>query len=297
MTKNIDISDQKDLIDQVAIVTGGGRGLGHHMARILSHFGAKVAVIARSDNELDETVKIISELGGCAKAYPADVKNASAILSIIERIEQELGTITILVNNAGDPGPIGPIWDIDLDAWLDCLNVNLVGTLTCSIAVLPKMISRNYGRIINVASGSGLQAYTYDSAYVTSKTAVIRFSENLALDTQKHGISVFSIDPGTVKTKMTESVLLSPEMDKWMPWLRNTFDKGDDISPLYAANLVHLLASGKADALSGCFISVFDDVDDMIKNKEKIKKQDLYTLRLLRPCENESHANRIVDND
>ncbi len=276
---NIDISHQKDLIDQVAIVTGGGRGLGHHMARILSDCSA---------NELDETVTIITELGGCAKAYPADVRNTSAILSIIERIEQELGPVTVLVNNAGDPGPIGPIWDVDLDAWLDCLNVNLVGTLICSMAILPKMISRNSGRIINVASGSGLQAYAYDSAYVTSKTALIRFSENLALDTKEHGISVFSIDPGTVKTKMTESVLLSLEVEKWMPWLRNTFDMGDDISPLCAANLVHLLASGRADALSGCYISVFDNVDDMLRNSEEIKRRNLYTLRLMQPSENEN---------
>jgi NAD(P)-dependent dehydrogenase (short-subunit alcohol dehydrogenase family) len=287
---NIDISQQKDLVDQVAIITGGGRGLGHHMARTLSDFGAKVAVVARSTNELQETVTIITEQGGCAKAYPADVRNTSEILSIIERIEQELGPINVLVNNAGDPGPIGPIWDVDLDAWLACLNVNLVGTLICSMAVLPKMISRNSGRIINVASGSGLKAYAYDSSYVTSKTALIRFSENLALDTKEHGISVFSIDPGTVKTKMTESVLLSPDMEKWMPWLRNTFDTGDDISPLCAANLVHLLASGKADALSGCFISVFDDLDDMLRHSEEIKKRDLYTLRLMKPSESENKS-------
>jgi len=118
------------------------------------------------------------------------------------------------------------------------------------------------------------------SPYVISKTALIRLTESLALETEEHGISVFAIHPGTVRTPMWETALVSPDAAKWMPWARSIFEKGRDNPPEPAARLVLLLASGEADALSGCFISIHDDVAEMARRAEEIQRDDLHKLRL-----------------
>ena len=115
----------------------------------------------------------------------------------------------LLVNNAGLAGPIGPTWETDPDDWWRCLEVNLRGPMLCSRAVLPGMIARGGGRIVNVASGAGTFAIPYLGAYVTSKTALIRFTEILALEAGQHGVKVFAIEPGTVRTAMAEYALES----------------------------------------------------------------------------------------
>jgi len=118
------------------------------------------------------------------------------------------------------------------------------------------------------------------SPYVISRTALVRLSGNLALETKEYGISVFSIHPGTVRTPMWESALASPDAQKWMPWAPSIFEKGRDNPPELAAELVLFLAPGKADALSGCYISVRDDVVEMVSRAEEIQRDGLCTLRL-----------------
>ena len=145
------------------------------------------------------------------------------------------------------------------------MDVNLRGPFLCARSVLRSMIARSRGRIINVSSGAGLRPMRNMSPYVISKTALIRLTESLALETEEHGISVFAIHPGTVRTPMWETALVSPDAAKWMPW---------------AARLVLLLASGEADALSGCFISIHDDVAEMARRAEEIQRDDLHKLRL-----------------
>ena len=132
----------------------------------------------------------------------------------------------LLVNNAGLAGPIGPTWETDPDDWWRCLEVNLRGPMLCSRAVLPGMIARGGGRIVNVASGAGTFAIPYLGAYVTSKTALIRFTEILALETGQHGVKVFAIEPGTVRTAMAEYALESEEGQRWLPWFAEIFKRG-----------------------------------------------------------------------
>ena len=274
------MNEQTNLSRQVAIVTGGGRGIGRAVALALAKAGATVAVVARSGEQLAETVALIEEAGGRAIALPADVTDQQAVEEMVRQAVQQLGPVDLLVNNAGAGDPGGPLWEADPDQWWHVVEVNLRGPFLCSRAVLPGMIARRQGRIINTASIAGLRAMTYMSAYVVSKTALIRFTENLAAETVEHGISIFAIHPGTVRTAMWEAVLESPEMDKWKPKLRRIFERGRDIAPGRAANLVVYLASGKADALSGCFISVRDDVAEMVQRADEIRKEELYALRL-----------------
>ncbi len=273
----------KDLDGQVAIVTGGGRGIGKAIAMGLAKAGSSVAVIARSADQLAETVRQITQLGSRAISVTADVTDAAAVERMVREIESSLGPVDLLVNNAGLAGPIGPTWETDTDDWWRCLEVNLRGPMLCSRAVLPGMIARVGGRIVNVASGAGTFAIPYLGAYVTSKTALIRFTEIVALEAGQHGVKVFAIEPGTVRTAMAEHALESEEGQRWLPWFAEVFQRGEDVPPSHVADLVVMLASGCADALSGRFFTIKDDVVGLAERARSEGLGDLQTLRLTQP--------------
>jgi NAD(P)-dependent dehydrogenase (short-subunit alcohol dehydrogenase family) len=200
-------------------------------------------------------------------------------------VERALGPVDLLVNNAGLAGPIGPTWEAEPEAWWRCLEVNLRGPMLACRAVLPAMIARGRGRIVNVASGAGTWAIPYLGAYVTSKTALIRLTEVLAAETAAHGIPLFAIEPGTIRTAMAESTLESDAVRRWLPWLRDVFDQGRDVAPEQAVRLVLLLASGRADALSGRFLTIADDVLELAQRALRGELDDGLTLRLRMPPE------------
>jgi NAD(P)-dependent dehydrogenase (short-subunit alcohol dehydrogenase family) len=202
---------------------------------------------------------------------------------MVHEVEAALGPVDLLVNNAGSPGPLGPLAEADPDEWWRCLEVNLRGPLLCSRAVLPGMIARRSGRIVNVASGAGTVAIPHLAAYVVSKAALIRLTEVLALEVAGHGIKVFAIEPGTVRTAMAEYALDSEAGKKWMPWFRDIFERGEDVPPDRAARLVTLLASGRVDALSGRFFTVHDDLLGLLERVEAEGLGQTWTLRLVRP--------------
>jgi NAD(P)-dependent dehydrogenase (short-subunit alcohol dehydrogenase family) len=271
----------KNLTGLVAIVTGGGRGIGEAIALGLAKAGASVAVVARSEDQLTQTVREITQLGSRAMFFAADVSDPAAVERMVVEVEQTLGSVDLLVNNAGLAGPIGPTWETDPDDWWRCLEVNLRGPMLCSRAFLPGMIARGGGRIVNVASGAGTFAIPYLGAYVTSKTALIRFTEILALEVAQHGVKVFAIEPGTVRTSMAGYALESEEGRRWMPWFGEIFQKGEDVPPDHATDLVVLLASGRADALSGRFFTIRDDVVGLAQRAGAQNLGDLQTLRLI----------------
>ena len=276
-------SDKLDLSGQVAVVTGGGRGIGQACALALARAGAAVAVLARSADQVSHTASQIAASGGRAVACVADVTDRDAVEAAVGQVERELGPVDLLVNNAGAGGPIGPLADTDADAWWRCLEINLRGPLLCARAVLPGMLARRRGRIVNIASGAGTRAIPYLSAYVTSKAALIRLTENLAAEVHEQGVRVFAIQPGTVRTAMTEKALTSEEGRRWIPWFRETFERGEDVPPGHAARLVCLLASGRADALSGRFLDAAWDVAALLGRPEAIQDGDVLTLRLRLP--------------
>jgi NAD(P)-dependent dehydrogenase (short-subunit alcohol dehydrogenase family) len=275
-------ADGINLTGQVAIVTGGGRGIGRAIAIGLASAGVSVAVVARSEDEITETAGHIAQAGGGAIAVPADVSDPEAVERMVREVERGLGPVDLLVNNAGLAGPIGPTWEVEPAEWWKCLEVNLRGPMLCSRAVLPGMISRGSGRIINVASGAGTVAITHLGAYVTSKTALIRFNEVLAAEVAEHGVKVFAIEPGTVRTAMAEYALDSEEGRRWMPWFQDIFEQGRAVPPDHAARLVTLLASGRADALSGRFFTIADDVIGLADRASRGDLGDIQTLRLAR---------------
>lgn len=182
-------------------------------------------------------------------AVPADIADPAGVHALIQRVERDLGPVDLLVNNAGMPGPFGPFWETDPAEWWRNQEVNLRGPMLCCREVIPGMVARKAGRIINVASGAGSQPFPDLSAYVVSKTALIRFSEQLAFELAPHGVSVFPIQPGTVRTRMVD------QSRARLPYIQAILDRGLDVAPDVPANLVLKLASGCADALSGRLFS------------------------------------------
>lgn len=269
-----------NLAGQVAVVTGGGRGLGRAMACDLAAAQASVAIVARSDDQLAETADLIRKAGGRVLTIPTDITDRNAVETMVEHVESELGAIDLLVNNAGVTGVPGPIWEIDPDDWQNTFDVNLRGAFLCSRAVLRMMTKRQRGRIINVASAIALGPIIYTSTYAISKAALLRLTECTALDGKAHGIVSFAIDPGSVRTAMTEYLIESEEGRTYVPWYRQFILEGHDVPAGRSAELVTLLASGKADSLSGRFISIWDNIDDMLLQEAQITQDNLYTLRL-----------------
>jgi len=271
-----------DLTSQVALVTGAGRGIGRAIAVALAEAGAVVAVAARSEGQLAETVAMIEDQGGKGIALPTDVADEQAVRRMVDETIRQLGPIDLLVSNAGVSQAARAFWETPPADWWRVVEVNLKGVVLCAHAVLPGMIARRRGRIVNVGSYAGVRPEVPNTAYSVSKTGVLRFSEGLALETRPYGVSVFAISPGHVHTAMTDrqwqSVPESERVESVAPTANPTTDWSP---PELAARLVVYLASGQADGLSGRFIHArADDVLEMVQRVEEIEQNSLYTLRV-----------------
>jgi NAD(P)-dependent dehydrogenase (short-subunit alcohol dehydrogenase family) len=288
---------QDDLTGRVALVTGGGRGIGRAIAFSLAAAGASVAVMARSSDQVAETAARIDEAGAQAMPLTADVTDLEAVEYAVERIERWRGPVDILVNNAAVSGPIGPLWEVDADEWMRTMDINVRGTFVCARAVLPTMIARRRGCIINLASHAGVHRWPQVSAYAVSKSAVIKFTENLAAEAKRTGVVVFALHPGTVTAGMTEDLLgvdapSDSPTGRVASWFRLQLAQGRGVPPERAGELVVTLASGRADALSGRYLTAYDDVEELIGRADDIQRDD---LRLLRLRELDSALHRRVD--
>jgi NAD(P)-dependent dehydrogenase (short-subunit alcohol dehydrogenase family) len=240
----------------------------------------RVAVAARTASQLEETVRLIEADGGKAIAVPTDVVDERAVAGMIGTVEEQLGEIDLLINCAGAGRPYGPTWEVDAGEWWRTVEVNLKGPFLCCAAVMRGMVARKRGRIVNVASGAGTVSIPHMSAYVTSKTALIRLTEVLADEAREHGVSVFAVQPGTVRTALAEDVLDSESARRWLPWFQTIFEKGRDVTAEPAVELVRLLASGAADGLSGRMFTVAASAAETIRSADEVKAGDWNVLRL-----------------
>ena len=266
-----------DLKGQVAVVTGAGRGIGRAVSLALAQRGAKVAVLARTQSEIEETAALIKK-SGIAQPFAVDVTDEASVLRAMQKVEAALGPVDTLINSAGQLGRIGPFVDSEPAEWCHVIDVNLRGPMMCTRTVLPGMMERGRGRIVNIASG--VMPYPYLSAYVTSKTALVRFSEILAAEVRSRGVYVFAIAPGTTRTAMSEHSLTSEEGRRWIPWFGRIFKEKLDVPMDRPVELAVGLASGRADALSGRFLTVFDDLGAMLSRAPEIEREGLYSLRV-----------------
>ena len=252
-----------DELSGVALVTGGGRGIGAGIARELAAAGMKVAVSARTREQVEE---VAHEIGGLAVV--ADVSSRESVGEMIDRVETELAPIDLLVNNAGLALNEPTAWDSDVQEWWNVFEVNVLGAYLCCRAVIPGMIERGGGRIVNTGSGASYLPGQRSTAYGPSKAALYRFGEGLAHQLKPHGIPVFTISPGLVKTEMTADIFSDDA--PWTP-------------PELAPRLVRVLASGRADKLTGRYIHAeHDDIEDLIRRADEVVAADLNAIRLQR---------------
>ena len=269
----------------VALITGGGRGVGRVLAHALAGAGAAVGLVARSAEELAETVKLVEADGGVAAAATADVTDRDAATAAVEDLRRQLGPVDLLINNAGMPGPAALAWEVDPDEWWRTMEVNLGGVFLFTHLVVPEMVSRQRGRVVNITSRAGVFRWPMMSAYVVSKGAVVKFTENLAHETRRHGVTAFSVHPGILPIGFSEAALAddSPPdsiQGRKSAWIKQMLSDGRGADPAWVADLLLRIAAGELDALSGRHITVHDDLDAALARIGEVEEQDLYLMRV-----------------
>ena len=197
------------LSGKVAIITGGGTGIGQGVALMLSGEGCRIVLSGRRKAPLEQALEKISAQGGEGLVVEGDVSEASDVDRLVSAAQETFGQIDILVNNAGIGGG-GTIHEHDIKTWDQVMAVNLRGPFLTSRAVLPKMRARSQGHIINISSESGLEYYQGNGAYGVSKHALNALGEFIQRENQEYGVRVDTICPGMVITEMTQN---SPGLD------------------------------------------------------------------------------------
>lgn len=260
------------LDQQVAVITGGGRGIGQEIAKSLAQAGAQVVITGRKRKNLDETVDLITEQGGLCNAFTMDVLDSSAVSDVINTIASKYGSIDLLVNNAGiGSGGLFP-WEGAVDDWWRILEVNLRGAFLCSHAALRGMINNQRGRIINIGSNVGLHPSSRGSAYSVSKSALLHLTRCIAEASQEYNVSAFVVSPGLVLTDMTRDVPIFKDLpdSEWTP-----IEK--------VGELCAYLATGQADQLSGRYIHVVeDDILELVRRANEVINENLNVMRFHR---------------
>jgi 3-oxoacyl-[acyl-carrier protein] reductase len=252
-----------DRLQGVAFVTGGGRGIGASIARELAHAGMRVAVCARTNEEVGA---VASEIGGLALV--GDVSRRDDVERWVDEVEERLGPVELLVANAGIALREHAAWEVEPEAWWRIFEVNVLGAYLACRAVIPGMLERGSGRIVLTGSGAAYLPGSRDSSYSASKAALWRLGETLALQLRDRGIPVFVFSPGLVRSAMTGDVF--PDDAPWTP-------------PELAPRLVRVLASGRADDLAGRYLHAeHDDIEDLIRRADAIVADDLNAIRLRR---------------
>lgn len=273
------MTEKMRLTDKVAVVTGAGRGIGKAIAFQLAREGAHMALMARTESELQQTLREIKHFGGKGITHTLDVTKSREVNTAFAKVEKDLGAIDILIANAGIFRAVGPIWKIDSNDWWKDVTTNLLGVFLCCQAVLPCMIKRRGGRIVTMVGGGLLGPHPYGSAYGASKAGLMRFTETLAKEVREYDISVLGLRPGLVHTDMLDRLAQTSSGKRWMPGFARRLRINENIPPDRAAALAANMAAGRFDDFTGRCISVDDDVGEIEKRRVEITEKDLYTLR------------------
>ena len=277
------MADSKRLDGKVALITGGGRGIGQAIARAYAVEGAKLTLAARTDVELQETAGAIREqYGADVITVIADVTDRAQVENAVAQTLQRYGVIDVMVNNAGNTGQIGPLWTLDPDRWANTISVHILGTYYGCLAAIPPMLEQGGGRIVNMSGVGGPNDTSYDAA----KTAIVNMTENLSIELAGTGITVNAISPGSIHTRMWEEVrdmaLEAGDTELYEKGVVVTSGGGASIER--AAELAVMLGSDQCGSLSGRLIrAALDSFEDIPANVDAIMASDAYLLRRVNP--------------
>jgi len=243
---------------KVVLVTGGGRGIGRATALAFAAAGAKVAIASRTAKELSATVRAMRAAGGQGLSVPTDISAARSVAALVRTVAQKLGPVDVLINNAGLLEPIGPIWATRTTAWRKNVRVNLEGVYLCARAVLPAMIQRQHGTIINVSSGAARSPRFGWSAYCAGKAGVDQLTRVMALELEQYHINVNGLYPGTSDTRMQELIRAAPDeaMGGDVQVFRDRHTHGLNLSPDAPARLIVWLA--QQNDMTGQIVDIYD---------------------------------------
>jgi NAD(P)-dependent dehydrogenase (short-subunit alcohol dehydrogenase family) len=268
---------------RVALITGGGRGIGRAIARACAAEGARLALASRTAAELEETALMVkNEHGAEAITLVADVSVREQVDRAVDRALAHYGAIDVLVNNAGNIGPVNTVWNCDTEEWAHAISVHPMGVFYGCCAVLPPMLERGRGRIVNMSGVGGPNATAYDAA----KTAIVNFTENLALELKDTPVTVNAISPGSTHTRMWEETrdLSRAIGDLATYWRGVQVTSGQGASIERAAELAVFLGSDDCGALSGRLIRAFADrFEDFPERVPEIMASEAYQLRRVDP--------------
>ena len=244
------------LQNRVAIITGGGRGLGRSVALAFGKEGAKVVVAARTQQEIEHVAEELRSLRKDAIAIPTDVSSEDQVSQMVKKALEAYGTIDILVNNAGARGPIAPIHEIPLAEWEQTLRVNLTAAFLCTKAVIPVMMKKKEGKILNVATTMTPRPNL--TPYMVAKAGLIHLTKQLSRELKDYNIQVNAIHPGVMDTQMQEEIRKVGAKAIGTDMFERLKEEGILHPPSEPAKLVLFLASRAADGITGEYLS-FDD--------------------------------------
>jgi len=276
---------------QTALISGASHGLGKSIAETFLKEGASIAICARNEKDLRETQNLLSQFVGKDQkliAEAVDVSQTKAIDHFVRRVMKQLGRIDILVPNAGVYGPKGFFEENDWEEWVQTLNINLMGTVYLCKSVLPQMKENGFGRIITIGGGGGTTPFPKFTAYGTSKAAILRFSESLAHEVKEFGITVNTIAPGAMNTRLLNEVLKAGAEKVGVEYFAKSQkqEASGGASPENAAELCAFLASKQAEHITGKVISaVWDPWRTLNEHLDDLNTSDIYTLRRILPKE------------
>ena len=263
---------------RVALITGAGRGIGRAIALAYAKEGAKLGLAARTVSEVEETARQAEALGAPACVIRADVTDQSQVEEMVGRTLDRFSTIDVLVNNAGIAGPVGPLQDNDVSHWVQTIQLNVIGVFLCCKAVLPVMLAKDRGKIINMSGVGGRLM----SSYGASKAALVDITETLYLELKGGNIQVNAMAPGSIHTLMWEetrdaaATIGDKELLEW--GLRVTSGRGASMQR--ATELAVFLAGDESGSLSGRLLqAVTDDFDSLPTRIPDIMGSDSYTRR------------------
>lgn len=269
------------LKDRIAIVTGGSRGIGEAIALAFAAQGASLVLASRTRSDLERVAHRIEQAGATAAICVCDIAHAPDVDRLVGETIQRFSRIDVLVNSAGIYGPIGSLQQNDPQHWIQAIQINLIGTMLCTRAVLPHMIQQQSGSVINMSGGGAVSPFPNFSAYSASKAAVVRFTETVAEEVRSHRVRLNAIAPGAVNTRLLDEALAAAEAcgKEFLEKCRQQKQNGGT-PPEKAAELAVFLASDESIGITGKLVSaVWDDWRSIPQHLSDIAGTPLFTMR------------------